>query len=100
MKTRTALIFASAICLIGQPAHAELQYGPWTQTRDCRTVNLKGVLGRSGIPIPTGTGASRQECKWEREITDCPKISDKLAHPIKCFRKRELSGYSEYQPRG
>lgn len=80
------------------PAAAQVQYGPWKKTNDCRPMKVPSVgFGRPNVPRVPGTDQA-MECKWEREVTDCPRIRDKLRHPIRCTTKRQRSGYSPWPP--
>jgi hypothetical protein len=91
---RSLLAASCAICLT-QPAHAELRYGSWIKTSVCRDLIVKDgpVLGKMPVPLPNRV----LECKWEREIEECQGF-DKLKHPIKCFKRKETSGYSVNTP--
>ena len=86
---------------VATPAYAQLQYGPWQKTIDCRTIRVPVGPGGSQIEVPQVTvpGQPRSmECRWERQVTECPRIRDRLRHPIQCITKKQRSGYSVYPP--
>ncbi len=98
--SRVFVSFAAAAFLLSPiatpPAAAQLQYGPWQKTSDCR----RPKLPRGGPTIPQVPGVQpTMECKWERTVTDCPRVRDKLRHPIQCATKKQKSGYSVLAPR-
>ncbi len=83
------------------PAAAQVQYGRWEKTDICRTIRAPVGPGRSQIEVPQVEVPGRErsmECKWERKVTDCPRIRDRLRHPIQCTTKRQRSGYSVSAP--
>ena len=96
LLSASLIIFSPIFSLA--PAHAQLQYGQWTRIRDCRTITVKRPLGRSNIPIPIG---KPEVTAWNANgavrYGMSPSLRDKLSHPVKCFTKREISGYSEFQ---
>jgi hypothetical protein len=81
-------------------ARAQVQYGPWFQTNDCRPLSPPVGAFRGGVRLPSAPGAKQaQECRWQRSIEDCPRVRDLLRHPIRCTTRRQQSGYSQYPPR-
>lgn len=96
---RAATIFSTLA--YSSPSLAQVQYGPWRKTNDCRTIRVPvgpggGQIEVPQVPVP---GRSRSmECKWVREVTDCPRIRDRLRHPIQCIKKKDFSGYSVSAP--
>ena len=82
------------------PAHAEIRYGPWQKTSDCRTARAPSGMFRGAVTLPqAGGGGNAMECKWAREVQDCPTLRDHLAHPIVCAKKRQQSDYTLFPPR-
>lgn len=99
----TVLSFAVSLGGIGMatPAQAQLQYGPWQKTNDCRTLRAPVGPGSSQIELPQVTVPGRErsmECRWERQVTECPRIRDRVRHPIQCYTKKQRSDYSVYSP--
>lgn len=80
------------------PALAQVEYGPWRKTNECRAARAPSGLGGPELP-QAGGGTKAHECKWEREVRDCPRVRDKLRHPIRCGTKKQKGGYSLYAPR-
>ena len=107
MKMKSCKLFALAtVAIMGAfagstPAAAQLQYGPWQKTSDCRTIRVPVGPGGGNVEVPqiTVPGQERaMECKWERQVTECPRIRDRLMHPIQCITKRQRSCYSVSRP--
>lgn len=95
--TAIAITFAS---LSSIPALAEVQYGPWQKTSDCRTARMPVGPGRGQVELPRTPGTEQaMECKWLRIVNDCPNLRDKLRHPIRCVTKKQISDYSQWEPR-
>lgn len=96
-------LFVAALFVHGFPvtAQAQISYGSWQNTNDCRTLRAPSGFGRGNIELPQAGGVPRaMECRWQRDVRDCPKIGDKLMHPIQCTRRRQISGYSTQPPPG
>ena len=81
-------------------SNAQVRYGSWQKTSDCRTLRAPAGPGRGRVELPQAPG-SRQalECRWERKVEDCPRVRDKLRHPVRCTTRRQKSGYSQNAPR-
>lgn len=80
-------------------AFAQLQYGPWRKTGECRPASPPVGPGRGGVRLPKAVGGSgAEECKWERDVTDCPRLRDKIRHPIQCTRRKDKTGYTVFPP--
>ena len=106
-QSRSLMACAVAICLVAQgvivpkaSAQANNVWGPWYSTQ-CRELRIKSPLGGDRvkspqIPIP-GRGPT-QECKWERRKRECPKVSNRLTKPIKCFNRFQRAGWSIKPP--
>ena len=86
----------SAVLIIGAlPAQVSAQspdaasgdsvWGPWQKDK-CRPLTVG--YGNSRVPspqIPVPGRGPTEECTWIRQKNDCPKLSSKIRHPIKCF---------------
>lgn len=82
------------------PASAQLQYGSWRKTRDCRPASPPVGFGRGSVRLPqTPGGKGAEECKWEREVLDCPRLRDKIRHPIQCAKRKQTTDYTQFAPR-
>lgn len=88
-----ALSLAVAAAIPG-PAAAQVQYGSWSRTSDCRPAKMPVGPGRGMVPLPSAGGSGATECKWVRDVQDCPRIRDNLRHPIQCATRKQTSGYS------
>lgn len=103
--TCSRMVVALGACIAGTAllapsAHAQVRYGPWFQTNDCRSLSPPSGPFRGGVRLPSAPGGRQaQECRWERSIEDCPRVRDVLRHPIRCSSRRQRSGYSAYPPR-
>lgn len=87
------------IAALPAPAAAQIQYGSWRATSDCRPARVPSGVGRN-VRLPQAPGGTQaMECTWERDVTDCPRIRDNLRHPIRCATRKQRSGYSLYAPR-
>lgn len=104
MKTSFTVFALTAIASVmaySSPAAAQVQYGPWQQTDDCRTIRAPvgpggGQIELPQVPVP---GRPRSlECKWERQVTNCPRIRDRLRHPVQCTSKKDSSRFSATRP--
>lgn len=98
---RAVLLCAIGVVAAGgfhSPASAQVQYGPWRKTTDCQTARAPSGVGRSAIQLPS-IGAPATACVWEREVRDCPRVRDKLAHPIQCSTRKQRSSYTTIPPR-
>ena len=84
------------------PTLAQVQYGPWQKTDVCQTIRVPVGPGGGQIEVPQVPVPGRErsmECKWQRQVTECPRIRDRLRHPIQCTTKRDRSkGYSVSAP--
>lgn len=106
-QSRSLMACAVSICLVAQgvivpqaAAQADNVWGPWYSTQ-CRELRIKSPLGGDRvkspqIPIP-GRGPT-QECKWERRKRECPKVTNRLTKPIKCFNRFQRAGWSINPP--
>lgn len=97
----TGVMTVSALLLaaLPMPALAQVQYGPWQRTNDCKRASAPSGLFRGGVQLPqAGGGTQAMECKWERDVQDCPRVRDKLAHLIRCTTRRDKAGYSINPP--
>ena len=55
------------------PANAQISYGPWLKTNDCRTARAPSGVFRGAIELPQADGGERaKDCKWARTVEDCP----------------------------
>ena len=81
-------------------AHAaDEAWGPWQKTEKCRTLRMQVGPNRDLLESPRTPGVPQAyECIWERIKNDCPKVSSKLRHPIKCFIRRQKSDWSVSKP--
>ncbi len=87
------------VTAIPSQALAQLQYGPWRNTGECRPASPPVGPGRGGVRLPKAVGGKgAEECKWEREVTDCPRLRDKIRHPIQCSRRKDRTGYTVFPP--
>ena len=85
---------------LSSAASAQVRYGSWQKTSDCRTLRAPAGPGRGGVELPGAPGARQaMECKWERKVEDCPRLRDKARHPIRCTTRMQRSGYSQHPPR-
>jgi hypothetical protein len=81
--------------LSSQPALADVKYGPWIKTSDCRPLQKGGNL----LPYAPGGSGRPTECKYQREVQECQTMGDKVRHWIRCFiTRRETSGYTTIAP--
>ena len=56
--------------------------------------------GRGLVRLPQAPGGQQAyECIWVREVVDCPRIRDKVMHPLQCSRRQDRSGYTLFPPR-
>jgi hypothetical protein len=88
--------------LVSQPATAQVEYGKWKITSDCRTIRAPVGPGRDQIEVPQVPVPGRErsmECKWERDVIKCPRLRDKARHPIRCSTGKQTSGYSLWEPK-
>ena len=76
--------------LASVPAQAQISYGPW-QRGKCEAARAESGVGRSD-PLPYACGGSGrpQSCQWSREVRDCPRLRDKMRHPIQCSTRRQV----------
>lgn len=96
------IIAGAAFAALGvSPASAdEGAWGPWQKTSKCRTLRMQVGPGRGNLESPRVPGVEQAyECIWERTKKDCPKLRDKVKRPIKCFNRKEKSGWSVKPPR-
>lgn len=96
MRLNVAVLIGSGSLLFATPASAQLVYGAWNNTGKCRLATVQG-RGRFAQPYAPGSEAP-QECIWEREVKDCPRLRDKARHPFQCATHREKSGYTTIPP--
>jgi hypothetical protein len=92
----------SGLIILPTPALAQLQYGPWVNSGQCKRAPPPSGPGRQGLEMPQAVGGSgpAQECLWTRQVTDCPRLRDKIMHPGKCSGKvREQRKRSHGPPR-
>lgn len=97
-----SVVTASTLLLsaLPVPAFSQVQYGAWQKTGDCRPAGAPSGFLRGAVQLPqAGGGAQATECKWVREVQDCPRVRDNLAHPIRCTTRKDKSGYSLYPPK-
>lgn len=96
----TALASALLSVAVASPAYAaDTVWGPWQKTDKCRTLRMQVGPNRGVLESPQIPGAQQAyECIWERIKNDCPKVSSKLRHPIKCFIRRDKSDWSVREP--
>ncbi len=81
------------------PLSAQLSYGSWQKTTECRPAKAPSGFNRGAINLPQAPGGSQaQECRWTRTVEDCPRIRDKLMHPIQCTRKKQVSDFTIQPP--
>jgi hypothetical protein len=93
-------LVAVSLGLLATSAVAQIEYGPWRQTSQCRPASPPAGPGRGRVTMPYAPGGSApMECTWEREVRDCPRFRDNVRHPIRCSTGRQRSGYSQFQPR-
>jgi hypothetical protein len=102
MRHASTLAFAclAAAFLVPTKATAQVEYGPWHQTNNCRDASPPVGPGRGRVTMPSAGGAHARECTWEREVRNCPRIRDNLRHPIRCATGVQRSGFSLWPPRG
>lgn len=85
---------------IVSPANGQIRYTPWRQTSDCRAARAPSGAFRGNTVIPqTAGGSQARECKWVRDVEECPRIRENIRHPIQCATRKQQSGYSLFQPR-
>ena len=85
---------------LSSPAHAQVQYGPWRKTNVCRPASPPSGFFRGGVQMPHAPGSKgAEECKWTREVEDCPRIRDKVRHFIRCSSRRQDTDYTLFPPR-
>jgi hypothetical protein len=90
---------AGLLAAAAAPASAQLQYGKWRKTDVCRPASPPVGPGRGKVRMPeTPFGGKVRECKWEREVLDCPRLRDKILHPIQCRKRKQTSDYTVFQP--
>lgn len=89
-------VLALSLSLPASPAEAQVTYGPWRQTSDCRPARTHSGVG--GTQLPRASAGVTQECVWVRDVTSCPRIRDRLRHPIQCTTRRQ-SQRSILEPR-
>lgn len=89
-----------AISVAPTPSRAELQYGPWRNSGECRPASPPVGPGRGGVQMPRAPGGKgARECLWERQVLDCPKLRDVIRHPGKCTGKvRRQTKWSIHSP--
>lgn len=81
------------------PALAQLEYGPWRNTGECRHASPPVGPGRRAVRLPRAVGGKgAEECKWEREVINCPRLRDKVRHPVQCTRRKDKTGYTVFPP--
>ena len=85
--------------LVPSTASAQVRYGSWHTTGDCRTARAPSGAFRGNSELPQTGGSLARECKWERDVEECPRIRDNLRHPIQCMTRKQKSGYSLFAPR-
>lgn len=84
------------------PAHAQTTYGPWVETRDCRTQRAgpwylpRGPQLSGSNQVNNGGYQQAQECRWERTVRSCPRLFRSLRE---CSERRERTGYRADRPR-
>jgi hypothetical protein len=88
------------ICVAATPAAAQLEYGPWVNTGECKPASPPVGPGRQRVRLPQAPGGSgAKECLWVRQVLDCPRVRDVIRHPGKCTGKvREQREWSIYRP--
>ena len=90
------LAFGSSAIIAVEPAAAQVTYGAWSNTGDCRNARVTNGLGGSA-EVPSFTPVQR--CLWSRDVISCPRIRDNLRHPIRCSTRRQTM-WSISQPPG
>jgi hypothetical protein len=89
---------ASAVLTAGAAiSYAQIKYGPW-RAEQCEPLRSETGPGRSPALPQTPWGKQAQSCKWCREVVECPRIRDKLRHPIQCARRKHCVGPSQHPP--
>ncbi len=101
LQAACAVGFALVGIALPTQATAQVEYGPWRKTNDCRPASPTSGFFRGNVRLPQapGGGNPATECKWEREVRDCPRVRDNLRHPIRCGSRRQQAGYSLFAPR-
>lgn len=80
-------------------ADAQIRYGQWQRTNDCRSAPSTVGPGGLNVRLPqTPGGSGAPACRWERTVEDCPRIRDRVRHPIRCTTRRQRSGYQVDPP--
>jgi hypothetical protein len=97
--TAAAIAGCTIVMVAPTSAEAQIRYGPWQRTSDCRSAPSTVGPGGDRIRLPQAPGGSgTPACRWERAVEDCPRIRDRVLHPIRCTTRRQRSGYSATPP--
>ncbi|MCW1404036.1 hypothetical protein OKA06_17635 [Novosphingobium sp. MW5] len=96
----TAALLASA-CYVPAALAQDSVWGPWQKVK-CERQKIDSPFGGRNIDTPNGItldGKEPRQCTWKRQKNDCPKLSSKLRHPIKCLiRFQEKTTIGENPP--
>ena len=84
-----AAVLAAGLALSAGSAEAQVTYGEWRVTNDCRPARTQSGVG--GTQLPRASAGVTQECYWVRSVRDCPRIRDRLMHPIQCSTRSQRS---------
>ena len=99
VSKRVVWLAVAALALTAAPVQtveAQVRYGAWRNTGECR--NARTTSGFGGTELPSASGQRAQQCRWERTVESCPRVRDKLRHPIRCSTRRQTQ-WSIGQPR-
>lgn len=89
LSLRTGIVVIGILATADvKPAMAQITYGTWVNTGECRAPRTTSGVGSAQLPRTPGAAPTAQ-CRWSREVKSCPKLSDKLIHPIQCSTKKQ-----------
>lgn len=91
-----ALAMVAGMC--ASSAAAQIRYGPWVKdARSCRPA--RSTSGFGSVQLPQAPGGERaQSCRWYRNVEECPRIRDRLRHPIQCSRREQSADGDQNRP--
>lgn len=82
------------------PVSAQLRYGQWqVKPNTCEAQRLDGPFGNGPISPRVPETKEFQTCNYCRAVEDCPRLRDKLRHPIQCTKKQQCRRSSAGPPK-
>lgn len=81
----TSLLLLATAFALSSDAVADIKYGQWKNTGECRCLRVGWPTKSPCIP---GVGNAPQECKWCRQVEECTGASKYGKNPIRCWLGR------------